>query len=60
MLPTADALTAELATSPRTTGTLRFRGHDGHWHSFAVTLNLVLLDQHTTAGMITISDPNRS
>jgi len=28
-LPTAAALTAERATSPKTTGMLRFRGHDG-------------------------------
>ena len=58
-LPAAYTLTAELATSPRTAGTLRFRGHDGHWHPLSVTLNLVLLDQYTTAGLLTISDPLR-
>lgn len=56
----AHELADGLASASKMTGTLRFRGHDGHWHPVAVTLNLVLLDQHTTAGMLTISDPRRS
>jgi len=58
-LPAAHALTAGLATASKTAGTLRFRGHDGHWHPLSVTANLVLLDQHTTAALLTISDPLR-
>jgi hypothetical protein len=54
----AHALVAKLATSPKVLGTLRFRGQDGHWHTLAVTMNLVLLDQHTTAGMLTLANPN--
>ena len=53
-LPTAQALAAGLATVPKTTGTLRFRG-DGHWQPISVTANLVLLDQHTTAALLTMS-----
>jgi len=53
-LPTAQALAAGLATVPKTTGTLRFRG-DAHWQPISVTANLVLLDQHTTAALLTMS-----
>ena len=59
-VPAAHQLSEGLASASRTTGSLRFRGHDGHWHSLAVTLNLVLLDQHTTAGMLTLADPGRT
>ncbi len=54
-LATAQALAAGLATAPHTSGTLRFRGDDGHWQPISVTANLVLLDQHTTAGLLTMS-----
>lgn len=59
-IPAAHELSAGLATTPKTTGTLRFRGHDGHWHPLGVTLNLVLLDQHTTAGLLTLTDLTQS
>jgi hypothetical protein len=52
-LPTARALAAGLATAPKMTGTLRFRGEDGRWQPISVTANLVLLDQHTTAALLT-------
>ncbi len=52
--PVANELAEGLVAASKTTGQLRFRGHDGRWHPLDVTLNLVLLDQHTTAGMLTI------
>jgi PAS domain-containing protein len=53
-----EALTAGLATAPKTTATLRFRGADGGWKGVFVAANLVLLDQHTTAALLTMSDPD--
>ena len=50
-LPAAHQLVEGLASESKTTGSLRFRGHDGQWRSLDVTLNLVLLDQHMTAEM---------
>ena len=54
-LPAAQALAAGLATAPKTSGTLRFRGDNGQWQPTSVTANLVLLDQHTTAALLTMS-----
>lgn len=50
-LPAAHRLTESLKSASKTTESFRFRGHDGHWHPSTSPLNLVLLDQHTTAGM---------
>jgi hypothetical protein len=58
-LPAAQALAAGLATAPKTSGTLRFRGDNGQWQPISVTANLVLLDQHTTAALLTMSANGR-
>ena len=49
----ADDLGLALATG-RATGTLRFRGADGSWIPVTISAGIVLLDQHTTAGLFTI------
>ncbi len=54
-LPAADALADGLATVPKISGTLRLRGDDGRWQPICITANLVLLDQHTTAALFTMS-----
>ena len=36
-LPTAQALDGRAGHRPHDSGTLRFRGHDGHWQPISVT-----------------------
>lgn len=53
-LPLALAMSRGLKTSPKTEGVLRVRGTDGGWVGIHVTANLALLDQHTTAALVTL------
>ena len=57
-LPAAKQMSAGLATSSRVEGVLRLRSVTGGWIPVAVSANLMLLDQHTTAALVTVSDPN--
>ncbi|SKT85338.1 Uncharacterised protein [Mycobacteroides abscessus subsp. massiliense] len=52
-IPTAKAMVKALAEHS-TEAQLRLRGRDGTWLPVHITANLVLLDQHTTAGLATI------
>jgi len=56
-LPIARRMSAGLATGGRVEGVLRVRSVTGGWMPVAVTANLMLLDQHTTAALVTVSDP---
>ena len=56
-LPIAKEMSAGLATGGRVEGVLRVRSVTGGWMPVAVTANLMLLDQHTTAALVTVSDP---
>lgn len=49
----ADALSTALSTG-RTTGTLRLASVDGGWLSVDIVANILLLDQHTTAGLFSM------
>jgi len=53
-LETAKQMSAQLATAPRTQGVIRLRSMDGGWIPVSVTARLMLLDQHTTAALVTI------
>jgi hypothetical protein len=57
-LPTAKQMSAGLAAAGRVEGVLRVRSIAGDWMPVAVTANLMLLDQHTTAALVTVSDPS--
>jgi hypothetical protein len=50
-------MSAELATSSHVEGVLRLRTTDGGWRAVQVTASLMLLDQHTTAALVTLSAP---
>jgi hypothetical protein len=50
-------MSAQLATSDRVEGVLRLRTTTGDWQAVHVTASLMLLDQHTTAALVTLSAP---
>lgn len=52
--PAAQALSSNLSHG-RTSGTLRLAAQGGGWIAVAIVANIVLLDQHTTAGLFTLS-----
>ncbi|MBW4717377.1 GAF domain-containing protein [Saccharothrix obliqua] len=56
-LRTAVRMSEELASSGRARGALRLRGEDGSWVEVVVTASLMLLDQHTTAALVTLTAP---
>jgi len=56
-LPLAKQMSARLAKETAVEGTLRVRSVTGGWMQVAVTANLMLLDQHTTAALVSVSDP---
>ncbi|MFG1792069.1 GAF domain-containing protein [Nocardia sp. NPDC049149] len=53
-LATAKTMSRELARQ-RTEGTVRLRRLDGGWQSVRVRAALMVLDQHTTAGLATVT-----
>jgi hypothetical protein len=53
----ARQMSAALATSSHVEGTLRLRTVTGGWQVVHVTASLMLLDQHTTAALVTLSAP---
>jgi hypothetical protein len=53
-VPVARQLSGRLGTEDRVEGNLRVRGTAGDWMPVAVTANLMLLDQHTTAALVTV------
>lgn len=57
-LPTVRKMSEALASSGRVTAELRFRAMDGGWMRLSVTANLMLLDQHTTAALVTLAWPD--
>jgi hypothetical protein len=52
-------MSAQLATSTRVDGVLRLRTTAGGWRAVHVTASLMLLDQYTTAALVTLSAPPR-
>ncbi len=50
-------MSARLATSSHVEGTLRLRTTTGGWQQVAVSASLMLLDQHTTAALVTLTAP---
>ncbi|MEC3916070.1 GAF domain-containing protein [Nocardia sp. CDC160] len=57
-LDTAKAMSRNLAHQ-RTSGTLRLRTLDGGWKPVHARAVLMALDQHTTAALVTIREPDR-
>ena len=55
----AREMSARLATSSHVEGVLRLRTTDGGWQAVQVTASLMLLDQHTTAALVTLSAPHQ-
>jgi hypothetical protein len=55
----AREMSAQLATSSHVEGVLRLRTTEGGWQAVHVTASLMLLDQHTTAALVTLSAPPR-
>jgi hypothetical protein len=53
-LETAKAMSRELARH-RTEGTVRLRRIDGGWQPVRIRAALMALDQHTTAGLATVT-----
>ena len=51
----AGEMSAQLATAARVEGVLRLRTTAGGWQPVQVTASLMLLDQHTTAALVTLS-----
>ena len=51
----AKALSKDLATRTRVFGTVRLRSVTGEWMRVAVEASLLVLDQHTTAALVTVS-----
>lgn len=51
----AREMSARLATSSHVGGVLRLRTTEGGWRAVQVTASLMLLDQHTTAALVTLS-----
>lgn len=56
-LPKARRMSDSLAGQTHVEGVLRLRSADGGWMPVAVSANLMLLDQHTTAALVTVSEP---
>lgn len=56
-LPAARQMSQRLADG-RVEGTLRLRSADGGWMHLTISASLMLLDQHTTAALITVSAPS--
>ena len=52
-------MSARLATSSHVEGVLRLRTTEGGWRAVQVTGSLMLLDQCTTAALVTLSAPSR-
>jgi hypothetical protein len=50
-------MSARLAREATVEGALRVRSVTGGWMQVTVTANLMLLDQHTTAALVSVSDP---
>jgi NhaP-type Na+/H+ and K+/H+ antiporter len=48
-------MSRQLTTDDRVEGTLRVRSVSGDWMAVGVTASLMLLDQHTTAALVTVS-----
>ncbi|MBO0879682.1 MAG: DUF5593 domain-containing protein [Mycobacterium sp.] len=55
-LSRAMAMSEELAHSGRVTSSLRFRAVNGDWMRLGVVARLMILDQHTTAALVTLSE----
>jgi hypothetical protein len=53
----ARQMSAQLATSDRVEGVIRLRTTWGSWRAVQVTASLMLVDQHTTAALVTLSAP---
>jgi hypothetical protein len=56
-LRAAREMSAQLAMSDRVEGVIRFRTTEGGWQAVQVAASLMLLDQHTTAALVTLSAP---
>jgi hypothetical protein len=54
-LGVAKQMSAQLATAGRVSRALRLRGTSGKWVTVQVEASLMLLDQHTTAALVTVS-----
>lgn len=54
-LSAALEMSDQLATAERVEGAVRVRSVTGGWTEVAVTASLMLLDQHTTAALVTLS-----
>jgi hypothetical protein len=59
-LPLARQMSDRLASQSPVEGVLRVRAVTGGWMPVAVAANLMLLDQHTTAALVTVSEPGTS
>ncbi|QFZ18478.1 GAF domain-containing protein [Saccharothrix syringae] len=57
-LRTAVQMSDTLATSGHVRALLRLRTEDGEWVQMMVTAALMLLDQHTTAALVTLTMPD--
>lgn len=53
----ARQMSVQLAISDRVEGVLRLRTIEGGWQPVHITASLMLLDQHTTAALVTLSAP---
>lgn len=58
-LAKAKQLSDGLATTGRVAGVLRLRSTTGGWKRVSVLANLMLLDQHTTAALVTASEADQ-
>ncbi|GAA3885842.1 DUF5593 domain-containing protein [Saccharothrix violaceirubra] len=56
-VPLAKKLSDGLATAGRVRAVLRLRAASGGWMRVDIAANLMLLDQHTTAALVTVSRP---
>lgn len=56
-VPKAKAMSAALATAERVSDVLRVRATSGNWMPVHVDAGLILLDQHTTAALVTVRQP---
>ena len=54
-LPVALQMSAQLANADRANGVIRLRSMSGGWIPVSVAARLMLLDQHTTAALVTIN-----
>lgn len=58
-VPIARQMVEELAVQDRTADKLRLRGTGGEWVDLMIEASLMLLDQHTTAALVTIWQPGK-